>query len=387
MQKGYKNTLATLLIAGLCWTPSQAATLTEINGTKVTMKGYVKFDALVSNYSDGELSAGNLGRDFYLPPLIPVGGESSSAVTDFHARQSRISFGTSTQLDEDTVETYFEFDFLVTPDGNERVSNSYEPRMRHAYLKYNNWLLGQTWTTFMNVGALPDSLDFIGNADATIFVRQAQVRYSAGPWQFALENPETTVTPFGGGGRIVTDDNLAPDAVVRYNYKHGKLSLVTAALLRQLSYDDGNGIDDTEVSFGLSISGRYQFTSDDIRFVLNSGRGLGRYIGLNLANGAVLDAGGDLEAIDSTGYAIAYRHFWNSQWRSSFIYSAIDIDNDTDLTGTGVSESTQSTRLNLIYSPTPRLSVGAELSYASRDLESGADGDMNRLQLSAKLTF
>jgi hypothetical protein len=67
---------------------------------------------------------------------------------------------------------------------------------------------------------------------------------------------------------------------------------------------------------------------DDIRFLVNSGGGMGRYIGLNVSNGAVLDANGELEAIDSTAWFVSYRHQWNDQRRSNVIYSAIEIDND-----------------------------------------------------------
>ena len=36
---------------------------------------------------------------------------------------------------------------------------------------------------------------------------------------------------------------------------------------------------------------------------------------MNVANGAVLDSNGDLDTIDSTGWALAYRHIWNNKWR------------------------------------------------------------------------
>jgi len=222
-----------LSVFGLA-TNAYSVNLGEFNGTEVTLKGYLKMDAIMSDYEDGSLSSGNLGRDFYVPSLTPVGGESQTTTVDFHARQTRFGIATNTDLNGDTLKTYIELGFLATPSGNERITNSYEPRMRHAFLQYNNWLFGQTWSTFMNVGALPESLDFIGNADATIFSRQTQIRYTAGNFQIAIENPETTITPNGGGGRIVADDNSLPDAVVRYNHSSGDLKLTVAGLLRQL---------------------------------------------------------------------------------------------------------------------------------------------------------
>ncbi|WP_019606550.1 DcaP family trimeric outer membrane transporter [Teredinibacter turnerae] len=370
---------------------SHAVTVGKINETTVTLGGFIKLDAISTDYSDGTAAAGSIGRDFYVPSTTPVGGESENRVFDMHARQTRFNLGTLTELDGHKLKTFIELDFMATPNGDERISNSYTPRLRHAFLQYDNWLMGQTWSTFQNVGSLPETVDFIGNTDFGIFVRQAQIRYTAGGFQFAVENPETTITPFGGGGRIVADDNMLPDFVARYNLKAGGLDMAFAGLARELSYNtegSGGNIDSSTTSFGLSITGKYTFPNkSDLRFGVNTGSGMGRYIGLNVANGAVLDADGELEAIDSTAAYIAYRHMWNAKWRSNVTYSAIEIDNDTDLTGMGVTSSTSSVRVNLFYSPVPALSFGGEVAVANRELESEVDGSMTRLQFTAKLGF
>lgn len=380
--------LAAGIAAAVLTQQASAIDLGTFGETDVSFKGYVKFDAIMSSYDSGSLASGNIGRDFYIPSLTPVGGDEQTTTVDMHARQTRFGFGTNTDVDGTALKTYIELGFLATPSGNERITNSYEPRMRHAFLTYGNWTFGQTWSTFMNVGALPETLDFIGNTDATIFIRQSQVRYTNGGFQFALENPESTITPYGGGSRIVSDDNSLPDVVARYNYNSGDLSLVAAALVHQLEYNDGDSIDDSTTGYGLSLSGSYKvFGKDDLKFVLNTGSGMGRYIGLNIANGAVLDEDGNLETIDSTAFNVSYRHHWNDMWRSTLSYQTIDIDNDVELTGTSVSSSSESTRLNLIYSPTKKLSLGGELALADREIESGDEGSMTRLQFSAKLSF
>ncbi len=360
-----------------------------LDKTNVTFSGYIKADALWSTYSDGTLGAGNLGRDFYVPGLTPVGGEDEGVQFDAHVKQTRFRFTTDTDLaNGDEVIGVLEFDFQVTPNGNERVSNSTTPRIRHGFFKYKKWLIGQTWSTFQDVRALPETLDFIGATDGTIFIRQPMLRYTDGAFEFALENPETTLTPFGGGGRIVTDDNGYPDITARYTIKQDWGHVAVAGLVRQLSYEDnGAGIDSTETSYGVSVTGKIILGQDDLRVMANFGSGLGRYLALNAANGAVLNAGGDLEAIDSYGFAIAYRHIWDNNWRSNFTYSLFSADNDIDLTGAGVTEETSSARANLLYSPTKALTFGGEIAIAERTLESGADGDMNRLQFSAKYAF
>ncbi len=380
--------ICTLVLGGVFVHPSHGVDLGEFGGTSVTLKGYIKFDALMSRYDSGSFSPNYIGRDFYVPSVTPVGGEEENTTLDMHARQTRFGLATKSDISGRDLKTYFEMDFMVTPNGDERISNSYTPRLRHAFLSYGGWTYGQTWSTFMNVGALPETLDFIGNTDASIFVRQAQVRYTHGSFQFSLENPETLITPNSGGSRIVTDDNSLPDVVLRYNYASEKLALTLAGLIRQLEYNDATAdIDESTSAFGVSLSGAIKFGKDDLKFVLNTGSGMGRYIGLNIANDAVLNADGELETIDSTGASLSYRHFWNEKWRSSIVCSMISIDNDTDLTGISVSKGSDSARVNLIYSPAPRLSLGGEISQATRELESGDDGSMTRLQFSAKLVF
>ena len=351
--------------------------------------GYVKLDTIYSDYGSGSYSGA--GRDFYIPGTVPVGpkGADGESYLDLHAKESRINFRSTHLLDNGSkLGTFIEMDFLLAPSGNERVSNSYQPRLRHAFLTYNNWLFGQTWMTFFNVGALPENLDFVGPAESTIFGRQAMIRYTSGNWQFAIENPETTITPYGGGGRIVTDDNKVPDLVLRYNLKGDWGGFTAAGIVRQLRYDSGPGVSDSETGWGISLSGKFVFgNKDDFRWMASTGSGMGRYMGLNTANGAVLDADGDLHAIDSTGVFGSYRHLWSDKWRSNFTVGYLAVDNDTDLTGMGVTKNATSYHINAIFSPVPKLDFGIEFMYADREVESGADGDLKRLQFSAKYAF
>ena len=349
--------------------------------------GFVKTDVIYSDYSSGSYSGA--GRDFYIPGTIPVGDGNGESYLDFHAKESRINFRSTHLLDNGAkIGTFLEMDFQLPAGGNERVSNSFAPRLRHAFVTYNKWLVGQTWMTFFNVGALPENLDFVGPAESTIFGRQPMIRYTNGAWQLAAENPETTVTPYGGSGRIVADDNQLPDLVLRYNLKGDWGSFTAAGMLRELAYDNNAGIDDKTTGWGISLSGKFVFgNKDDFRWMASTGGGLGRYMGLNTANGAVLDADGNLHAIDSSGIFGSYRHLWSDKWRSNLTLGYLSVDNDTDLTGMGVTKTASSMHVNLIYSPQPKLDFGMELLLADREIESGADGDMTRLQFSAKYAY
>ena len=383
-----KNKIKALLALPLL----TSAAFTNAAETEFTYGGYIKLDALLTMTDDGTLGPQNLARDFYIPSLTPIGGIDEDTQFDFHGKQTRFFFGTDTKLDNgETISTKIEFDFLVTPGGNERISNSYVPRMRHAFIKYGNWLFGQTWTTFQDVGALPETVDFVGVTEGTTFGRQAMIRYTNGNFNIAIENPETTITPFGGGGRIVADDNTVPDLAANYAFKmDGGNYVKVSALMRQLSYSNassGGTIDDSASSTGISVSGRFNFGKDNLKFMLTTGSGLGRYVGLNFVNGAVLDASGNLETLDSTSGFVAWHHPWGNGWRSNFTYSMIDVDDNVALTGTGISSSASTFRANLMYSPVPKLTFGVEYSTTTRENAGGQEGDMSRLQFGAKYAF
>ncbi|MBE0363015.1 hypothetical protein PULV_a0631 [Pseudoalteromonas ulvae UL12] len=367
---------------------SFGANAASMDNTTVNYGGYVKLDAMWSDFSAGAISGDSIGRDFYVPGTTPVGpdAKNNDPVFDMHAKQSRFFFGTDTKLDSGkSIKTKIELDFLVTPGGNERVSNSYVPRLRQAFLTYDGWLFGQAWSNFQNVGALPETLDFVGPAEGTVFNRQAMIKYTKGNWSFSAENPESTITV--NGARVETDDAGLPDLSARYTHNADWGQLVVTGLARQLKYNKNN-VDATQSAYGVSVSGKVNIGNDNIKFMLTQGSGLGRYVGLNAANGAVLN-GDDLDAIDSTSGFVGYQHHWSNKVRSTFLYSFFEADNNTDLASMYGSPTKSSTSYsaNLLYSPEKKLTFGVELKHANREIESGVDGDLTRLQFSAKYVF
>jgi hypothetical protein len=285
-----------------------------------------------------------------------------------------------------------EFDFLVTnqPFENERVSNSYLPRMRHAFVTIDNWLIGQTWSTFQDVVALPDNLDFIGPAEGTVFNRQPMIRYTRGGLQIALEQPETLITTQTGGRAPLEGQDQLPDLVLRYNATGEFGHLTLAGIARQLRATDaltGNE-DETAMGWGVSGSGKLKLGSrDDLRFMATYGDGVGRYIGVNIVNDAALNPDGNLETIETLSGFVALRHFWSEKWRSNLTAAYFQADNPVQLTSGQVTDTSTSMHVNLIYSLTPKVDMGAEYIRADRELENGLDGAMNKLQFSVKYGF
>lgn len=366
------------------------ATLLALSSTAVAgdtefkFGGYVKADVMFSDYSNGAPDSGNLSRQFYVPGTIYGTPGNGEQVVDFQARESRFNFKTSTDVDGHKLSGFIELDFMTHADGNERVSNSYSPRIRHAFVSFDNWTVGQTWSTFQNPGALPENLDFVGAAEGTPFVRQTQVRYTNGGFQFAIENPETTLTPNGGGSRMTSGSGMVPDFVARYNFKtEGGAKFTVAGLARQLNIENAS-YDSQTMGYGVSFTGVIPVGDDDIKLSATAGDGMGRYMALNYANAGVLDANGDIKTISSYGGFASYRHWWNDKWRSSFTLSGFKADNDVALTGGSVNEESYSGYINLLYSPVKPMTVGVEYMYAENTKQNGDKGELNRVMFSVK---
>lgn len=380
--------------------PIQSTTImTAANpGTAFSYGGFIKLDAMITDTSDGKIADGSSGRLFYLPSSIPVGANSAKGgdpYTDFHAQFSRFWLSAdNTTENGDKFKAYIEADFFGGGSnalvGNETATNTYAVSLRQAYVSWNNWLAGQTWSNFQDTAALPDAVDFVGTTDGTIFVRQAQVRYTKGPWSFSLENPQTTVTPFlNVGARFNTGDNVTPDLVGRWLTKGDWGHFTVAAMLRQFKFENiALNQDETESGAALSVSGKFNLgKSDDIRYAVNGGKGIGRYLAFGLGSDVVQASNGSLEAIDGYGGFVSWRHAFSPKVRTNLMYSMAAFDNDPLLTGYGVTERSQSWHANVIYSPFPKLDIGAELIWGERDLEDDRDGDLRRLQTSVKFNF
>ncbi|GIU27273.1 DcaP family trimeric outer membrane transporter [Shewanella schlegeliana] len=359
--------------------------------TEFKFGGYVKADVMFSDYSNGAPGSGSLSRQFYVPGTIYGDPSNGKQVVDFQARESRFNFKTSTDLDGHKLTGFIELDFMTHTDGNERVSNSYSPRIRQAFVSFDNWAAGQMWTTFQNPGALPENLDFVGAAEGTPFVRQAMVRYTNGGFQFSVENPETTLNGYRDptGSRITSGSGVVPDFVARYNMKtESGMAFTFAGIARQLNVemnkDTANPVDASKLGYGVSFTGVIPVGQDDIKMSATYGEGLGRYMALNYVNAGVLDANGDIETIESYGGFISYRHWWNDKWRTSITGSGFKAENNINLIGNNVNKDSYSGYINLLYSPVKPLTVGIEYMYAKNTKENGMDGELNRVIFSMK---
>jgi hypothetical protein len=338
------NNKKLLLASGLLVLAGSANAAYEFKLTdkdSITFGGYIKVDG---RYVDGDVGY----RDFWIGG--GASGEDKSQIK-FFANETRFN----TKYVHGDVTGFIEMDFYGG-SGNEIISNSYNPRIRHATIKYKNILVGQTWTTFMNTSSLAETADFGGPHVGESFVRNTQFRYSNGGFQVSLENPES----YGGD----PSEDSVPDFIAKYTFKGDWGNVSVAGLARQLNTLGG----ETESALGVSVAGRIKTTGkDDFRFFAATGN-LGRYVGTVAATDLVGE-----EAEDSTSFMAAYRHFWSEGVRSTVFYGNTTTDlSDRDRSHWGV---------NLIKNYTPKLSFGAEFGQYTVDDQ---DADSIYAQVFAK---
>jgi hypothetical protein len=357
--------------------------------TSLTVGGYVKFDAVFSDKSAGVGSTADQEYEAGAVPVGPAAGANERNQVKLHARQSRLFIKTSTPSALGDVGTYLEFD-LFGAAGNESVSNSHGLRVRHAYGTLGHLLAGQTWTTFSEPAAYPETLDFGGPA-GQIFARQAQLRWTddfhGGQWSLALENPESVVS-LPDGTSFRADDDRVPDLTGNVKFTTAAGNYTLAALARQIRVDSASAPASRtdKWGYGIGINGVVPFgPRDDARFSLYQGNALGRYT-VGFFTDGLLDANGAVALPKQWLAAVAYRHHWTPTLRSTLALSTIHASNG-DGTAASLNREAQSAHLNVIWSPVAQANLGLEYLYARRETNDGLTGQLHRVQASAQYLF
>jgi len=382
--------------------PVPPADRSGMGSTTFRFGGFVKVVASASRYSDGAVDTGALGKEFYLPQQIPVGQNFSSHDVIGHARQTRLAFSSATPVGGRNLKSLIEFDFALAsaPVAAQRSTNPYTPTLRRAFLTYGNWLIGQEWTTFQNPALFPESTDFIGATDGSIFVRQMMVQYKQPLGKglalyVAAENPqtETLASTSASGAYADNDHERLPDFVARIGYSGGIGELHLAGVLRRLTMENP-GRDTSTTGWGISAGGKIPFGPDkrhDLRFTATCGQGMGRYLGVGYVADAAYDAAAatpGLRAIDNFAGFAALKLGWTPTIRSSFIASYQDARYPGGfLIPALANKQAWSLAGNLFWSPVSNFDLGIEYRHGERKVVSDARGQLDRMEMAAKYSF
>lgn len=364
--------------------------------TRLKLGGYVKIDAI----HDFNVSRDGNGEDFGLYAAIPLDGsaeQEKGGNTRVHARQTRINLTATTPTEYGDFKVFLEGDFLAS-QGSQNTTNRADFGLRHAYGELGPFVVGQTWSNYMDLAAYPDSLDFQGVSGNTL-VRQGQIRYTHKPdnsmnsYSIAVENPSTEYLDDPAGSAFLSGVEEYPDvtAKARFVGDFGEVSLKGVARWLEV-YNANTDNSDDDFGYAVAASGKIKaYDKDDFRFQLAYGEGIGRYI-YDLAAGTqaagFTSSNDSIETIEAWGGYVAYRHWWNDDLRSSIIGGTTQIlDNPSFLNPATTNEHIYSAHGNLIWSVTDKIDIGGEYIFGRRETEDGSEGELHRAQLSAKYSF
>ncbi|MRD72926.1 hypothetical protein GH865_06630 [Rhodocyclus tenuis] len=375
-----------------------------------------------------EFKGDNSGSDYStFAPSIPLNGSTNASrqgQTYLHGRTSRIGIEGMTPTPYGQAMFKVEGDFNNDPrTGNSAVTgdvknistqqqtNSYDFRLRHAYLQVGPWLIGQTWSTFMDVDNTPETVDFNGPIGST-FLRQPQIRYTYttpkyGNFSAAVENSasyvlakNTNLTP-NAYEASTAGFSRVPDLVVRWDkpYDWGSMSLRAVSHELRVNgtlYDlntNGTNANTSRRGFGLAASGQIKTVGDDfISWIVTGGNGIGRYF--NYIEGAVYNRdSNNIEMERTAGLVLGYQHKVSDQLRLNFVYGTQKTYNNSytdyayahasDL-GDTVNRRVSQFHIGGFYSPIKVMDLGLEYIYGKRETILGNDGNMSRINFLAR---
>jgi len=351
--------------------------------TRLAVGGFAQLDVIHDSDAIGSPCQ-------FITATIPTDGGTAvggaDGRTSFCVNTSRLTFESRTPTKLGRLKTFISLDLF-----GDALSTSPELRVRQAYgeiegaLWGGDLLFGQAWGTYVDLESWPDILDFEGPGSA-IAVRQPMVRWSKGlsadlTLQLALEQP--------GDGAMQNADMLTrwPDLVATFTWAHEAGHLRGAGIVRDIraSADDGPTV--AAIGWGLAGSGKVILAErNNLVFEASYGEGVGGYYNDGPPNGVYGPASASIELLPLLAYYVGYEHSWSTTLSSALLYSAIEVDNLVSQPEDAL-KKTAYFSLNLIWRPDPALMFGVEFLSGGRRDKGGAEGTVNRVQVTSQYSF
>jgi hypothetical protein len=338
------------------------------------------------------------------------------------ARTSRIGIEAATPTRYGALGVKIEGDFINEPrtggteqNGSSRnlftqqETSSYGFRMRHLYGSFGGLLVGQTWSTFMDVDNSPETVDFNGPPGSTI-VRQPMIRYAyaaptLGKLTVAIENSATYVLGDGAQGTqaglpLSSSLSRIPDVILRWDGSFDWGNLSVRALGQELHVKDGTGVvDASKIGWGAGATAflKLRDGADYLSLALTGGEGIGRY--LYYIEGAIYDTtANEIRLERAAGVVAGYQFKPSKLVRFNFVYGIVrSFDNDytdavrasgfdtaANLDKFAVNRQVQQAHVGAIFTPVPGVDLGIEGIWGQRRTLAGEKGDLTRFNFMAR---
>lgn len=199
-----------------------------------------------------------------------------------------------------------------------------------------------------------------------------------------------------GGDR----SSALPALTTKYVHQSGPLHLLAQGFVNQKQAQTDTG-DIEKVGWGVGLGGRYRF-NDQNSIQGNYFHMVGdQRIAAFLTQGSTTDGaawGGDysVDPINNelllnefNSLSIGFTHKFTPKLRSSINASVVDFDDSSDYARANPKTNKRLTDYvaNVIYSPVPKINLGAEYHHGKRETFDNREADVSRINLSANYSF
>lgn len=333
----------------------------DVKNTLGITKGGAEFNFYGNVRLDGtyQIEGGSLARMYNQISTVPLSRESSASdVLKSTLAATRLGLDFKTPTSTGSVGGKLEVDFLGANDSL---------RIRHAYLTYNNWLIGQTWSNFAIPDYMPESIDALGYVGGSV-KRDPQVRYtkkinSQSSVVVALEDPKDTSSKM-----------RLPALTMRLNQQFtSDFSISLRGMV-----DEKRTNNDHETAWGIGLGAKYDLLENTVlKADYYHVKGDSSFVSWTNA-GFLVNTDQDIVATNQfNSITVGITQQFNSKIRSTVGYGYMKAEKnnryiDYSKNLTQVNKDLWQAWANVFYTPVKPISFGLEYVYGKREAY-GAD--------------
>ncbi|NNH36715.1 hypothetical protein HLH12_14470 [Acinetobacter sp. NIPH 2377] len=336
-------------------------------GAEFNLYGNVRFDA--SYQMEG--TSRDLPYNHINAVALKGNSENSDRLRSTLAA-TRLGLDFKTQVAEQEVKGKIEVDFL----GGSNFDNL---RIRHAYVNYGNWLLGQTWSNFAVPDYMPESIDALALVGGAV-KRTPQVRHTT---KFS---PKTNLVVAAEDPKDSTVNQRLPALTARLNHQFADNFNISA---RAMGHEKRVN-NDEEMAWGVGLGAKYDVVpGTTLKADYYHVKGDSSFVSFT-NSGVVKQADGSLVQSEFDSITVGLTQQFNEKLRGTVGYGYMTFDKNQNYTNALIASTpttekeSNATRANkdlwqawanVFYSPTKPLSFGLEYVYGERTaLEAATNG-------------
>ncbi len=322
--------------------------------------------------------------------LVPLKGnaENSDRLKSTLAA-TRLGVDFKSQVADQDVKGKIEVDFL----GGANFDNL---RIRHAYLTYADWLIGQTWSNFAVPDYMPETIDALAYVGGAV-KRTAQVRHTT---KFT---PQTNLVMALEDPKDASITQRLPALTARLNHQFANNFNVSA---RAMGHEKRVN-NDEEMAWGVGLGAKYEVVpGTTLKADYYHVKGDSSFVSFT-NSGVVKAANGDLLQSEFDSITVGLTQQFNEKLRGTVGYGYMTFDKDQNyinalIASTPIGAQSNATKANkdlwqawanVFYSPSKPLSFGLEYVYGEREAFAAATpngsktGEDNRINMVAIYNF